>query len=124
MKIQATLVGVISAIAALGISLPAQASTDTRNAYCKYFSNGSTITRAAMPCKISSEVEVLDVTIDWQDGGREVFKNYTNSSFIYTDTRGGEVYKRLGLYDPSGRIEAESDRAYKMENGTIYIWWR
>jgi hypothetical protein len=123
MKTRSSVIGAIFLV--LSASLPAQASTDTRNAYCKYYANGSTLARASMPCKISSEVEVLDVTIDWQDGGREVFKNYTNSSFIYTDTRGGQVYKRLGLYDPDGGgFERVSDRAYKMENGTIYIWWR
>lgn len=111
-------------VAGLFVSLPAQAEIQTRNAYCKYYPNGSNIARVSMPCKISSDVEVLDVTIDWQDGGREIFKNYTGAAFIYRDSRGGEVVKRLGLYDPDGGFEAVSDRAYKMECGIIYIWWR
>jgi hypothetical protein len=122
MKIQSILVGAIAAIAALGVSLPAQA--ETRNAFCKYFPNGATVAQAAMPCTVSSEVEVLDATIVWQDGVRQSFRNYGGGSFVYLDNLGGQVFKQLGLYDPSGRIDVESDRAYKMENGTVYIWWR
>ena len=124
MKIQATLIGLISAIAALGVVSPVHADILTRNAFCMYFTNGSDKPQAAMPCKVSSDVEVFDAEIVWQDGVRQSFKNYDGVSFTYRDDRGGRVFKKLGLYEPSGRFETESDRAYQMENGTVYIWWR
>ena len=122
MKIQASVVGVISVLALLGNALPANA--DSRNAFCKYFANDSTRAQAAMPCTVSSDVEVFDAEIVWQDGVRQSFKNYNGVGFTYRDNSGGQVFKQLGLYDPSGKFEEVSDRAYKMENGTVYIWWR
>lgn len=124
MKIQATVIGMISAIASLAVISPVQASIQTREAFCMYFVNGSVTPQAAMPCKISSELEVFDAEIVWQDGVRQSFKNYDGVAFTYRDDRGGKVYKKLGLYDPSERFETVSDRAYQMENGMIYIWWR
>ena len=124
MKIQAALISVISAIAALGVVSPVQADILTRNAFCMYFVNGSAKPQAAMPCKVSSDVEVFDAEIVWQDGVRQSFKNYDGVPFTYRDDRGGKVIKKLGLYEPSGTFETESDRAYQMENGTVYIWWR
>jgi hypothetical protein len=124
MKIQATLIGVISAIATLGVVSPVHADIQTRNAFCMYFVNGSSTPQAAMPCKVSSDVEVFDAEIVWQDGVRQSFKNYDGVPFTYRDDRGGKVIKKLGLYEPSGKFETESDRAYKMESGIVYIWWR
>lgn len=124
MKIQATVIGMISAIASLAVVLPAHAGTQTRNAFCMYFVNGSVTAKAAMPCTVSSNLEVFDAEIVWKDGVRQSFKNYDGVAFTYRDDRGGKVYKKLGLYDPSERFETVSDRAYQMENGTIYIWWR
>lgn len=124
MKIQAALISVISAITALGVVSPVQADILTRNAFCMYFVNGSAKPQAAMPCKVSSDVEVFDAEIVWQDGVRQSFKNYDGVPFTYRDDRGGKVIKKLGLYEPSGTFETESDRAYQMENGTVYIWWR
>jgi len=124
MKIQAALISVISAIAALGVVSPVHASILTRNAFCMYFVNGSAKPQAAMPCKVSSDVEVFDAEIVWQDGVRQSFKNYDGVPFTYRDDRGGKVIKKLGLYEPSGTFETESDRAYEMESGTVYIWWR
>lgn len=124
MKIQAALISVISAIATLGVVSPVHADILTRNAFCMYFVNGSAKPQAAMPCKVSSDVEVFDAEIVWQDGVRQSFKNYDGVPFTYRDDRGGKVIKKLGLYEPSGTFETESDRAYQMENGTVYIWWR
>ncbi|TYQ26679.1 hypothetical protein PseudUWO311_11250 [Pseudanabaena sp. UWO311] len=124
MKIQATVIGVISAIASLAVISPVQASIQTREAFCMYFVNGSVTPQAAMPCKVASKLEVFDAEIVWQDGVRQSFRNYDGVAFTYRDDRGGKVYKKLGLYDPSERFETVSDRAYQMENGMIYIWWR
>jgi hypothetical protein len=124
MKIQATVIGVISVIASLAVISPVQASIQTREAFCMYFVNGSVTPQAAMPCKVASKLEVFDAEIVWQDGVRQSFRNYDGVAFTYRDDRGGKVYKKLGLYDPSERFETVSDRAYQMENGMIYIWWR
>jgi hypothetical protein len=124
MKIQAALISVISAIAALGVVSPVHADIQTRNAFCMYFVNGSAKPQAAMPCKVSSDVEVFDAEIVWQDGVRQSFKNYDGVPFTYRDDRGGRVFKKLGLYEPSGKFETVSDRAYEMESGIVYIWWR
>ena len=84
MKIQAAVISMISAIALLGNALPAKA--DSRNAFCKYFTNGSTSAQAAMPCTVSSEIEVFDAEIVWQDGVRQSFKNYNGVGFTYRKT--------------------------------------
>jgi hypothetical protein len=125
MKIQSAVIGLISTIAALsGLTAPVHADVQTRNAFCMYFANGSAQPDYAMPCTVSSEVEVFDAEILWQDGVRQSFRNYDGVAFTYRDDRGGRVFKKLGLYEPSGKFETVSDRAYQMENGMVYIWWR
>jgi len=114
MKTKVTLIGLISAIATLAISLPAQA--DSRRAYCKYFENGASQAKVSMPCTFSMRQGF--VTITWDDGVSDYFRPIPNRSFVYTDERGGLVYQQRGEEDPNG----ESARIFKMENGSIYIW--
>ena len=114
MKTKVTLIGLISAIATLAISLPAQA--DSRRAYCKYFENGASQAKVSMPCIFSMRQGA--VTIKWDDGVSDHFRPIPNRTSVYTDDRGGLVYQQRGEEDASG----ESVRIFQMENGSIYIW--
>jgi len=83
MKTKVTLISLVSAIATLAISLPAQA--DSRRAYCKYFENGASQAKVSMPCTFSMRQGF--VTITWDDGVSDYFRPIPNRSFVYTDEK-------------------------------------
>ncbi len=114
MKIQVTVIGLISAIATLGITFSAEA--DSRRAYCKYFENDAREAKVSMPCIFSMNQGI--VNIKWEDGVSDHFRPIPDREFVYTDERGGIVYQQRGAEEANGT----SARIFKMENGSIYIW--
>jgi len=114
MKIQAAVVGMISAIALVSVSFPAQA--DTRKAYCEYFPIGESQAKVAMPCFFSMRQGAI--TIRWEDGVSDYFRPIPNRRYTYTDERGGIVYQQIDEDEYNGN----SKRIFKMENGSIYVW--
>jgi hypothetical protein len=116
MKIQAVLVGVISAIATFSISFSAQAGRRTWSEVCEYFPNGARAAKVSMACAFSMNQGAI--TIRWEDGVSDYFKPIPDRIFVYTDERGGLVYQQRGDEDANG----VSARIFKMENGSIYVW--
>jgi hypothetical protein len=97
----------ITAIAALGIAVPAQA--DTVKAHCEYVANGAKRAEASMPCQIYQSQG--HVVITWQDSVVNDFIPLRPD--VYRDQRGGSVYRKVN--------EKGGDWIFRMEKGTILV---
>ena len=103
-------VAFLAVLASAAVALPAKA--DTVKADCIYYLKGQDSAEVSMPCTFSQRQG--NVSIQWQDGVRNDFRLLQPNQYV--DQRGGEVLRENGL-GSSGTI-------FRMEEGSIFVYWR
>ncbi|MEO0770037.1 MAG: hypothetical protein AAFY72_11505 [Cyanobacteria bacterium J06649_4] len=110
-RLFSTAITLATTLAALTIATAAKA--DSLKSFCAYYPNGASRPEAAMPCTFSQRQGF--VGISWRDGVYNSFEPVTDRSGVFTDRRGGLVY-RQGTDGPA-------DLIFQMEAGSIEVYW-
>lgn len=96
-----------------GLSIGQVAKADSLKSFCAYYPNGASRPEAAMPCTFSQTQGFI--YLSWRDGVQNVFSPVEGRLGVFTDQRGGEVY-RQGTDGPA-------DLTFQMERGAIEVYW-
>ncbi len=106
-------VALLAAMACVGIAAPAKA--DSTRAHCDYYPKGEDYAEVSIGCTFSQFQG--NVYIDWDDGVKNAFRQLNDGTGRMVDKRGGVVTIEEGGLGKAGLI-------YRLENGSIYVYWR